>query len=194
MPVHSYSRCVVSLDDDAAQAQPMSSAAGAIETFFDQLEAEGVEFVSPGSSSFGRASRQQAVAQRCVVEFAATPSLSDETLTFIGAEVLRIITESNGSEPEPETDELHAAPSLSLDADTDPGDAPRANPDVTTRPRPAVPRRAVEVPTRPEGVMAISRHEAPDTTPTEVSAVKRRRDDVPTRPEGVIALRPPRKN
>lgn len=195
MPVHSYSRCLVTLETTRAPdalADRLAVSAARLEVLFDELEAGGRRFVSPGSSSFDGAPRQRVTHgedERFTLELSSVPPFSMEDLTALGARVASLI---NATEVTPL--EVHA-----VEADTDPGDVPPVRGDAPTRPHGSeVAHRREDVPTRPEGVMSIPGRAAVPDASTPVGspsvAATRRRDDSVTRPQGVIAIRPPRKS
>jgi hypothetical protein len=212
MPVHSYSRCVVTLQTsleaveypegydfgslqhrtpEEALGDRLAVSAARLEVLFDELEAGGRRFVSPGSSSFDGAPRQRVMhgdAERFTVELSCVPPFSTEELTALGARVASLI---NTTEVTPL--EVH-----SVDVDTDPGDVPPVRADAPTRPHGVeVAQRRDDAPTRPEGVMSIPGRAAVPEASTPIGSpsvsAPRRRDDAVTRPQGVMAIRPPRK-
>jgi len=170
MPVHSYSRCVVTLETtrsdveeppgsdvgspqhrtpEAALGDRLAFAAARLEVLFDELEVAGRRFVSPGSPAFAAAPRQQVThgeAECLTLELSSVPAFSTEALTALGARVASLI-DSLGVTPL----EVHSV---------------------------------ADAPTRPEGVMSIPGR----------AAAPRRREDAVTRPQGVMAIRPPRKS
>jgi hypothetical protein len=175
---------------EEALADRLAVSAARLEVLFDELEAGGRRFVSPGSSSFDGAPRQRVThGEDFALELSSTPPFSTEALTALAARVASLI---NTTEVTPL--EVH-----SVEADTDPGDVPPVRGDAPTRPHGAeVVHRREDVPTRPEGVMSIPGRAAVPDASTPIGspsvAATRRRDDAVTRPQGVMAIRPPRKS